>query len=216
MLPLLCAATPAWRPSAPPSIGRRAALSTAAAAAALLPRSQCSAAEAVTPAKLQASVVALDGLLREWPRLVIDCTFAEVPRELLETKNKEKLLQQASTLALFDKSASINVCKSSNAKVLQVLGKIPNGEKLQSPILADRVEPDDFEAFLAASERYGSALSAAESAAFLSATGDYSARTSFKEGEQASTPNLDASRENVLLARDALLEVLRLLRVEVG
>ena len=49
----------------------------------------------------------LDKLLSNWKRATIDCTFADVPRELLETKNKELLLEKASTFALFDKSVSV-------------------------------------------------------------------------------------------------------------
>ena len=185
----------------------------AAVGAALLPAvPAANAADALTPERLTASVVALDKLLSDWTELVTDCTYAEVPRELLETKNKELLLEKASTLATFDKSSSINVCKSTNKVVRQVLDKMPAPKQLQSPAFAALVEEDNFEAFLAASERYTNAVSAADAAAFLSATGDYSARTAFRPGETASTPNLDASRENVEMARDALKALTKLVR----
>ena len=56
-----------------------------------------SAAAADVSARLTAGVRALDVLLRDWDELTIDCTYAEVPRALLETKNKELLLEKAST-----------------------------------------------------------------------------------------------------------------------
>ena len=54
----------------------------------------------------------LDKLLQNWQRATVDCTFADVPRELLEAKNKELLLEKASTFALFDKSVSVETCKT--------------------------------------------------------------------------------------------------------
>ena len=38
----------------------------------------------------------LDSLLDNWNKATIDCNYADVPRELLETKNKEQLLEKAS------------------------------------------------------------------------------------------------------------------------
>ena len=67
---------------------RRAALYGAAAALSL-PESaragQPSGAD--VSARLDAGVGAMDVLLREWDELTIDCTYAEVPKSLLETKN---------------------------------------------------------------------------------------------------------------------------------
>ena len=75
---------------------RRAALYGAAAALSL-PESaragQPSGAD--VSARLDAGVGAMDVLLREWDELTIDCTYAEVPKALLETKNKELLLEKA-------------------------------------------------------------------------------------------------------------------------
>ena len=75
---------------------RRAALHGAAAALSL-PESaragQPSGAD--VSARLDAGVGAMDVLLREWDELTIDCTYAEVPKALLETKNKELLLEKA-------------------------------------------------------------------------------------------------------------------------
>ena len=54
---------------------------------------------------------------------------------------------QASTLALFDKSTSITVCKSSNRQVraaLEPLGKL--AEQLQTAGVAESIRDKDFEA----------------------------------------------------------------------
>jgi len=75
---------------------RRAALYGAAAALSL-PESvragQPSGAD--VSARLDAGMRAMDVLLRDWGELTIDCTYAEVPKSLLETKNKELLLEKA-------------------------------------------------------------------------------------------------------------------------
>jgi len=154
----------------------------------------------------------MDVLLRDWDELTIDCTYAEVPRALLETKNKELLLEKASTLALFDKSTSITVCKSSNRQVraaLEPLGKL--AEQLQTASVAESIRDKDFEAFLAAAEGYESAISAADAAAYL-AQKDYSANTAFKQGETPSTANLDAARASIADARDELAALSKLVR----
>lgn len=69
----------------------------------------------------------LDTLLTNYKRATVDCTFADVPRELLETKNKELLLEKAATNALFDKSASIETCKTTNRIVRNYLGVTGKG-----------------------------------------------------------------------------------------
>jgi hypothetical protein len=69
----------------------------------------------------------LDTLLSNWKRATVDCTFADVPRELLETKNKELLLEKASTFALFDKSVSVESCKTTNRIVRDYLGLTGKG-----------------------------------------------------------------------------------------
>ena len=72
------------------------------------------------------------------------------------------------------------------------------------------MEYEDFEVFQTASEKLQTALSAADSAAYFAATGDFSAQTTFKKGEAPTTPNLDASYAALLEARAAMAEVIRL------
>ena len=45
---------------------------------------------------LREATEALDSLLDNWEKATVDCTYADVPRELLEAKNKEKLLEKVS------------------------------------------------------------------------------------------------------------------------
>ncbi|VEU36825.1 unnamed protein product [Pseudo-nitzschia multistriata] len=77
--------------------------------------------------KLMEAQETLNTLLENYERATTDCTFADVPRELLETKNKELLLEKAATNALFDKSASIETCKTTNRIVRDYLGVTGKG-----------------------------------------------------------------------------------------
>lgn len=81
----------------PRSICSRRAALYGASAALSLPESvrAGSPSGADVSARLDAGVRAMDVLLRDWDELTIDCTYAEVPKTLLETKNKELLLEKA-------------------------------------------------------------------------------------------------------------------------
>ena len=78
--------------------GAAAALSLPASVRAAQPSAGAGAGAAAADlsARLNAGIRAMDLLLRDWDELTIDCTYAEVPRALLETKNKELLLEKAS------------------------------------------------------------------------------------------------------------------------
>jgi len=95
------------------------------------PRSSYAKAPAPTATNPLESLVeaqeTLDTLLANYKRATIDCTFADVPRELLETKNKALLLEKAATSALLDKSASIETCKTTNRVVRDYLGVTGKG-----------------------------------------------------------------------------------------
>jgi hypothetical protein len=76
---------------------------------------------------IQQAQTTLSTLLDNWQRATVDCTFADVPRDLLEQKNKELLLEKASTYALFDKSVSVESCKTTNRIVRDYLGVTGKG-----------------------------------------------------------------------------------------
>ena len=171
---------------------------------------------AAVPDRLSSGLERLEVLLAQWKDVTIDCQYADVPRELLETKNKEKLLKQATQNALFDKSASINVCRSTDRAVRQALGTTATGplsrldKYLMTPDFLDSIPEDRLDDAVALSERLQKALSGADAAAFMSETGDYSARTPFKEGEAPTAPNLDAAKDMVSEARDLLRSLIAL------
>ena len=91
-------------------------------------------------------------LLENWDKATVDCTFADVPRDLLESKNKEMLLEKASTYALFDKSVSVETSKTTNLVVRNYLGVNGNGplvkidDKLRGVL--DLVDPDRLDDYL--------------------------------------------------------------------
>ena len=91
---------------------------------------------------------ALSSLLNNWERATLDCTYADVPRELLEAKNKEKLLEKAKTSALFDKSASVVSCRKNPRIVREYLGATGKGplvnadKRFLKRSVADRVDVD--------------------------------------------------------------------------
>ena len=74
-------------------------------------------------APIQASLDTLVTLTQNWERAVIDCTYADVPRDLLATENKALLLEKASVNALFDKSAAVISCKTVVTTVRDYLGR---------------------------------------------------------------------------------------------
>jgi hypothetical protein len=82
-------------------------------------------------AELTRTTATLQTLLSNWQRAVVDCTYADVPRELLEQKNKELLLEKAATFALFDKSVSVTSCKTINNRVREYLGRTGIGPVAQ-------------------------------------------------------------------------------------
>lgn len=115
---------------------------------------QAPAAESESPLTyLQESRDTLQVLLDNWEKATVDCTFADVPRELLETKNKELLLEKASTFALFDKSVSVESCKTTNRVVRDYLGATGKGPLVgidkKIPKAIDLIDPDRLDDFVA-------------------------------------------------------------------
>ncbi|GAX14310.1 hypothetical protein FisN_1Hu508 [Fistulifera solaris] len=126
----------------------------------------------------------LQNLLDKWETSVVDCTYADVPRDLLEQKNKELLLEKASTYALFDKSVSVITCKTSNKKIRDYLGRTGVGplvgldKNLRKAIeLLD--DPDRLDEFIQASENLQQALSKADSLSYTAGVADFTAVNNF-------------------------------------
>ena len=70
--------------------------------------------------QIKEATKALSSLIDNWSRATTECIYADVPRELLESKNKDRLLEKASEFALFDKSTSVVSCKRTNTIVLKM------------------------------------------------------------------------------------------------
>ena len=98
---------------------------------------------------------ALRSLLENWERATVVCIYADVPRELLEQKNKEQLLEKAKVSALFDKSASVVSCRRSNKVVRDYIGATGKGplvgadKRLLKRVVTDRIDPDGLDNYYA-------------------------------------------------------------------
>ena len=133
---------------------RRAAIAASFSAAIQSSSPSLAAAATTSPREsIQQAQTTLTTLLENWQRATVDCTFADVPRELLERKNKELLLEKAKTSALFDKSASVETCKTTNRIVrdyLGVTGKGPLvGMEKQLKLAMDSVDANRLDDYIA-------------------------------------------------------------------
>jgi hypothetical protein len=107
--------------------GFSAPLAAATFAVPFLPRSVFAAVNPSPEEAVETLISArttLAFLLANWEKTVIDCSTADVSRDLLETQNKEQLLEKAKTFALFDKDAAVLSCKESNGKVRQFITRL--------------------------------------------------------------------------------------------
>ena len=142
---------------------RRAVMLSSLSAAAILSSPSPILAATIARDSIQQAQTTLTTLLDNWQRATVDCTFADVPRDLLERKNKELLLEKAKTSALFDKSASVETCKTTNRIVrdyLGVTGKGPLvGMEKQLKMAMDYVDADRLDDYIAGmSVNYSSIL----------------------------------------------------------
>jgi hypothetical protein len=167
---------------------------------------------------IKAAKKTLQTLLDNWENAVIECIYADVPRELLEQKNKELLLEKASTYALFDKSVSVVTCKTNNKNIRDYIGRTGIGPLVgldkQLRKALDLVEdPDDLDAFVQASESVQQALSRADSYSYT-AGGDTNAVNNFDKAKTQevleTNANLKQVQSSVQTAIDGLDEILRI------
>lgn len=157
----------------------------------------------------------LDTLLSNYERATTDCTFADVPRELLESKNKELLLEKAATNALFDKSASIETCKTTNRIVRDYLGVTGKGplvgveKKIQSGLKF--VDPDFFDDYVSELESFSQAYSKATSLSYTAGVADLDSVNNFSK-DDADESNRDVN-SNLQQTKEAIKEAKRNLDV---
>ncbi|GMH95166.1 hypothetical protein TrVE_jg10359 [Triparma verrucosa] len=116
---------------------------------------------------LVASRQALSSLLQNWDKATIDCSVADVSRDLLEQKNKEELLEKAKTFALFDKDAAVMSCKEDNKKVRGFITRLKSLDK-EFKACRDLVEEKggDLDAYFEYVDKYSVAMSAANTASY--------------------------------------------------
>ena len=193
-------------------LSRRVVCAALAMTAAARRPTTASAADPVMIAvqKIEAGLAVLDDVVARWAELTTDCNYGEIRRELLESANKEALLKAATQTS--KSGTMVTMCKATGRLVREAIGSISGIDKvLETPALVARVAEDEFDTFLGESERLQNSLSGADAAA-RAGSSDFSAQTTFKRGERPSTPNLDAARDQILDARDALEKVYQLVR----
>ena len=140
---------------------------------------------------LKESVEVLDSLLDNWNKATIDCTYADVPRDLLEAKNKLLLLEKASEFALFDKSASVVTCKRVNGVVRDYIGSTGKGplvgveKRLLRSNVVDRVDGDNLDDYISSVESFSQLLSRAKTLSYSAGHNDFDSMNNFVEGEES-------------------------------
>lgn len=163
---------------------------------------------------------ALASLLENWEKATVDCTYADVPRELLEQKNKKELLEKASTFALFDKSAAVVSCKTTNRVVRDYIGVTGKGplvgaEKrmLKRTVVANRVDPDALEEYYDEVESFSRSLSNAATLSYTAGVADFDSVNNFSKGKEAQeSSNLEQSQKAIAEALGSLDKILGFLQ----
>lgn len=190
---------------------------------------------------LEAGLGDLDGLLSQWKERTTNCKYAEVNRELLSAGNKQELLAASSENALIAKNGKAvkTLCKRDPEVVRLVLGLDGKMNKKSAPMLApaanrearldaeDRKAPladadrmirrqlktfdGDLEAYVDAEERWLRAIATVDSSTYASGVADFGATVS-TGGSNADSALLDAAKAAALDARNALQDIVRLLK----
>lgn len=178
-----------------------------------LPNAIANAKEESDVSMITDATDALSSLIENWERATVDCTYADVPRELLEAKNKEKLLEKASEFALFDKSTSVVSCKRTNRVVRDYIGATGKGplvnleKRLLKKNVVEQVDPDRLDDYFAAVEIFSQEMAKANSLSYTAGVADFDSVNNFAKGEaniEESNSNLDQARRAIEEANKAL------------
>ena len=166
----------------------------------------------------------LDKLLSNWDKATIDCTYADVPRELLEQKNKEQLLEKASTFALFDKSTSVVSCKKTNKIVRDYIGVTGKGplvnvdkKMLKRYIVDSKVDPDVLDEYYTQVEIFQNAISRASSLSYAAGIADFDSVNNFEKDSQNTleeNSNLEQARKAIGEAKSSIDLIVQYLTLE--
>jgi len=162
----------------------------------------------------------LSTLLENYKKATVSCIYADVPRELLESKNKDLLLEKAATSALFDKSASIETCKTTNRIVRDYLGVTGKGpmvgiEKLIRSGL-EYIEPNYSDDYISEFERFSQAYSKATSLSYTAGVADLDSVNNFSKDDvdelnRDDNSNLQQTQEAIKEAKGNLDRIILLL-----
>jgi len=175
----------------------------------LLGLTPASAAEDKLLARLQSGLDGLDYLIENWEEETTECIYADVPRELLETKNKEALLKAATKFALYDKSDSTVSCKRTAKPIRKYLGLTSSDTPLYKidfllQKASSRVDPDMLDDYISATEVWSQLISSADSQAYVSSKGDYASFGEVKKGDDDEGSYLGQARKDIIQARAVL------------
>jgi hypothetical protein len=157
---------------------------------------------------LKEATEVLSTLLDNWDRATIDCTYADVPRELLEAKNKDQLLEKASEFALFDKSTSVVSCKRTKKIVRDYIGATGKGplvsieKRLLKKDVVNRVNPENIDDYFTFAESFSQALSRANSFSYAAGVSDFDSMNNFAKDDT----KLDEDGSNLSQAKKAIEE----------
>uniref|UniRef100_A0A7S2V048 Uncharacterized protein n=1 Tax=Fibrocapsa japonica TaxID=94617 RepID=A0A7S2V048_9STRA len=128
-------------------------------------------------------------------------------------------MEAAKTWALFNKTATqVVTCKKTAKNIRQYLGLSGADTPLYKADLlmqkaTYRVDPEDLDAYITATEEWSRLISSADSSAYISSVGDYSSFGQFQEGEVDDTSYLENARRDIIYARNALKEICSLLQL---
>lgn len=157
-------------------------------------------------------------LLDNWEKATVECIFADIPRELLEQKNKQELLEKASTFALFDKSTSVVSCKTTNRTVRDYIGATGKGplvnieKRMLRRSVVDTLDADDLEEYYTQVENFQRAISRASAATYAAGVADFDSIVNFNKGNptDGSDSNLNQAKGAI---RDASLDLEQIVRL---
>mmetsp|Transcript_16591 Transcript_16591/g.19217 ORF Transcript_16591/g.19217 Transcript_16591/m.19217 type:complete len:317 (-) Transcript_16591:1605-2555(-) len=166
----------------------------------------------------------IDKLLSNWERATVDCTYADVPRELLETKNKEQLLEKASTFALFDKSTSVVSCKKTNKIVRDYIGVTGKGplvnidKRMLKRVVVDNLDPDVLDEYYSEVESFQNYISRASSLSYAAGVADFDSMNNFEKGKSNNDAqgdsNLEQARKAINDAKVSLDKIVSFLKLD--
>lgn len=163
----------------------------------------------------------LTTLLEKWERATVTCIYADVPRELLEAKNKDELLEKASTFALFDKSASVVSCKRTNRIVRDYIGVTGKGplvgveKRMLKSKVVQMLDPDLLDDYFGAVESFSQSISKASSLSYTAGVADLDSVNNFSKDDIDITgdkSNLDQTRNAISEAKVSIDKIVNILK----